>query len=783
MSFLFGNSNAAPPDDPSLFGVKPEKVSTNESARVLPWFSGTRWMGVTWVGDVFNVQTVSVKKTVGKNKSTVGYNYYPSYAALVCNGLVDSISQIKFDDVVVWTGHVNRQDNEDFVNITIENKGIIRFYWGTETQTYDALLGTTTQEHSPYRGQCYLVGVNIFFGFEKTTAQNIQVRISRVGKPSWIPEEKRMIGHDANPISVLWEWWTDHRFGCARDESTLDIARLSAVSNQLFSEGLGVSPFLTTSDGMKSLLIKLIEHFDGYPTSYGGLFGVELVREVTGTIPVLGKDDFMTDPTIDSQSWPETYDETRVKFVDDALDGQDNLAKHHELASFNINKVHKANDIDRPWVTSFDVAVKIAGAVGRVAGLPQGSGSVTLRQSSATNIRVGSVFILIGRDGSPIQMRVTQRTEPAPDRANIDIEFKTDNGWANSEHFNASQEQIQERPVFSPQVPFAVSLLDAPFAFSDPNLASLIYMVARGDSFSTQYEAWKSDTETGSYTAASDHRGGLLFQHFGIKARLTGAYSKYTLPVDDVTGITFEVLSPDQSILENGEWILADALEHQLLAFVGDQSTEIMSLYNVTRTSSTEFTAKTVRGLADTRRRTHPINTEFWIQLRTDVDDDPWPPLSNEERWYKFQPIFVTSEVALSDIPAQAHTENARALRAIAPANLRSDGDAPNAVWNLGSDLLITWNNTSRARTIFGLPFNERPPTDLESVSIELRSYDGFYLYDTVVVGSPAESTTFTNGYLVTQSALFGTQFSLRIYGVRSRRRSLDYSELFVNKV
>lgn len=777
----FGTTDYAPPEDPSLFGVKPEKVSTNEAARILPWFAGTRWMGVTWVGDVFNVRTTDVKREVGKDEKTVGHNYYTSFAALVSNGEVDKITEIKFDDLTVWTGNVNRQENEDFYNITIEGRGIIRIYWGTETQTYDALLGTTTQEHSAYRGQCYIVGVDIFLGFEKTTVMNIQLRLSRVGKPDWIPESKRMIGNDANPMAVLWEWWTDRRFGCARPESKLDLVRLTATANQLYSEGIGISPFITTIDDMNDLLIQLMEHFDGYPTSYSGLLGVELVREITQTVPLLGKNDFLSDPQIDAQSWPETFDETRVKFVDDALDGQDNLAKHHELASFEINKRHNPKDVNRPWVTSFDVAVLIASAIGRVIGIPQATGSVSIRESSSRSIQVGSVFNFVGRDGNIDRMRVTERTEPAPDRANVDITFKSDNGWANSDHYNPAQGSIADTPVFSPSIPFASSLIDAPYAFSDPDLSSLLYLVARGDTYSTKYEAWKSLTETGSYSAASAHREGKLFKHFSLKARLTVAYSSDTLPIDETVGIAFEVLSPDQSIVES-EWTLADALEHTLLAFLGEDATEIMSLYNVTRTSSTEFTANVVRGLYDTRRRSHDLNTEFWIQTRLNVEDDPWTPFSESERWYKFQPSFVSSVVPLGDITAQAHTENARALRPIAPANVRGNGDGPYAVWNLGSDVVLTWNNTSRARTIFGLAFSETPPTDLDSVVMELRSYDGVFLYDTLTVSPTGETTTLTNAYLVTQSATFGTQFVLRVYGLRSGRRSLDYTELFVDE-
>jgi len=113
-----GTSNISTPD-PRPFGLQTERVSTNESGRVLPWFAGTRWIGVTWVGDVFDVKTTKVTQKVGKKQQTVGYNYFASVAALLCNGVVDKVLRIRFDDEIVWTGPLERGE-ESVVDITIE---------------------------------------------------------------------------------------------------------------------------------------------------------------------------------------------------------------------------------------------------------------------------------------------------------------------------------------------------------------------------------------------------------------------------------------------------------------------------------------------------------------------------------------------------------------------------------------------------------------------------------------------------------------------------------------
>jgi hypothetical protein len=779
MSALFGSTKYIAPDDPKPFGARTERIDTNEGARILPWFAGTRWMGVTWMGDAFKVKTAKITRKVGKKKTTVGYRYYASFCGLVCNGPVDRIVRIRFDDEIVWTGPVNRND-ENFVSITIPSRGVLHCHWGTESQTIHSILANSGQEHSAYRGQFYIIGDNMFFGNDKTNAPNIQIELGRWPRPSWLTLAQSKISDlDANPIAVLWDWWQDARFGLNRPESDLDTARLTTAGIQVASELLGVSPLLTTELEAKSALVKLLEYFDGFPTSYNGKFGVELVRPVTGTIPALTSADMLDDPNISGQTWTDTFDETRVKFIDQALEGADNSAKHHELANFFMTGRHRTQNFDRPWIIRADMAAQVAGVLGRIGGLPQFTGNLRLRESSARSILVGSVFDLQTRDGETMRMRVQERTEPQPDRRQVDIGFDSDKGWANTDFSVASADVVPEATTMGPEPPYAVRILDAPYAFADPDLATLVYMVARGDTYSTGYDAWKATAAEGDYVSAGEHRSGNLFENFGVRAKLTSEYSAATLPIDDVVGIAFEVLSPDQTLLED-EWDINDALDHKLLAFFTSTATEIMSLFNVVKTGDTTYTADVVRGLYDTRRRTHPVNTEIWLQLRTLIEHDAWPPLSEDARWYKFQPVFGTGEVDLSDLAAEAHTENARSLRALAPLNVAVDGDSSHAQWTAGNNITVTWNNTSRKRTLFGLAFSEAPVTDLESVLFELRSYDGVTLVDDFEVTPSSQSTVVTNAYLVANG---NSDFRLRAYGLRSGRRSLDYTDVLVRKI
>lgn len=784
MSFLgFGSTKSLTPEDPKLLGTNVERAPTNESARVLPWFSGTRWLGVTWIGNVFGVRTDPIRARVGKKKQTVGYNYYASFAALICNGIVDRITRIRFDEKTVWTGDITRNE-EDSVNITISGYGILTFYFGTETQTINAALAASGQEHSAYRGQCYIVGNTILFGQDRTTAPAIQVEVSRYPRFSWLADSRVQqaddtLHYDVNPAAVLAEWWTDPRFGSGLAQADLDITKLQAAAATLLGERIGVSPFINSQLDFKDALIRLFEHCDAYPTSDGGKLGFELVRPPSYEPQIVGADELVTDPNLAIQGWEDTFNETRVKFPDYKKEGQDSTAKFHDLANFQITGRPKAQAIDRPWVTIYPVAEKIASALGRIDGLPQLSGTMRVLSGTAGDLQVGDVFQYATRDNQVVQLRVVSRTEPKPMDREIDITFESDRGWANVEHFAAGEDTIPETPEFDPSEPAATDVLDAPYAFSDPTKNSLIFMAARGDLYTTAFDVWKAATLAGSYeSAASRNVPPDLFQTFAAKCILKTDHLADT-PLLDEIGFEFELDCPDGSALDD-EQDLESALNHELLALFGVGDTaEIMALYEVTILSATRYSCKAVRGLYDTRRRHQIPETEFWIQRRDKLNVNTWAPYVNAARYYKFQMVFAAAEIELSAITGQSHTENARSLRAIAPGNLMANGDGVAPTWtNGGSNVSLTWTNTSRAATDLRA-LEDDFATDLTMVEFQIWNQDETTLRDTL------QTTTLTAAYTLTQAQMIAwgdDAFVVRCYGWRGEWKSFDYSRILVIK-
>ncbi|HVY71468.1 MAG TPA: hypothetical protein VHH73_16165, partial [Verrucomicrobiae bacterium] len=319
MGFFGGNTNSLPQPDQNSAGVPPAQISTNEQARPVPLFYGTRRMGVTFLSQAFDQHADEVKDHSGGkfgSDRVTGYNYYSSFAALVAHGPVDFIREIWFDNQKVWSSDpplARDDDNPISAPIQINGYGSWTFYWGTEGQTIDdppdhkhglASLATgvvvspnVAEDHPGYVGLCYFVARDQFLGFQRTNIQNIEVVVGRFPKTffgvpaprpsvvtaeynSWLPDGTERIDHsytdgspagaDANPVAILVDMLVNTRYGLSlRDvsdtDTALDRAALSALATRFkTTESFGLSPFIDRQQAFSETLTQLLEHVDGW---------------------------------------------------------------------------------------------------------------------------------------------------------------------------------------------------------------------------------------------------------------------------------------------------------------------------------------------------------------------------------------------------------------------------------------------------------------------------------------------------------------------------------------
>ncbi len=771
---MFGTSQAIAPPPQKPLGISAARTSTQEAARPVPYFAGTRWLGLTWLGDAWGIHTTPIVRKVGKRSSIVGYNYYASCAGLIAAGPVDRITAIRMNNDVVWSGSITR-GAENFVSITIETRGLMHLHWGTETQTLHALLSASGQNHSPYRGQCYAICDDLFFGADTLSAPNVELELSRWPNPSWLTATPN-IGNDANPVAVLWDWWTNKRFGLGRSETELDSATLDAAATQLAAEGFGLSPLLTREGDLKRFLIELLEYFDGYPVWTNGLLGIGLVRETLDAIPVIAPADMIDDPQVNEQSWRETFSETRVRFTNAAKGGEEDAAAHQERANFMVTALQRPQTLQRPWATTHAVAHKIASAAGRIAGIPQFTGSLRVPEASLAGLSLGEPFDLQTRTGKLLRCRVNELVLSPPERRNAELRFESDRGWANAEYATVVADAVPAKTTSEPQPPDGAAVIEAPYALGYPTRIRWLYLVARGDLVSTNYTVWLSSVIDSGYRI--NYPTELpVFSTWAVRAKLTEPYAASTALIDDFVGITFEVLCPDQSLLGD-EWDLNAALNHELLAFVGTDGAEIMSLWGLEKLDDVTYHAWTVRALYDTIRASHADNATVWIQLR-EKQEGKLSAYFSSVLYFKFQPTFGQAEVPLGDItPVTYGPPNARAICPLKPMNLRANGDGSHPTYATGENVTLTWDNSNRIRSMLGTPLNEPLMTDVEYLNLEIRNYAGDTLLDTLYSGPTG--ATLSSAYL---AATTPGDFSVRAYSFRGGYKSFHYDEIKVVKI
>jgi hypothetical protein len=663
MSFFSSTRNVPQPRQ-KAFNIDERHTSTNEQARPVPYFCGIARLAVTFISDAFNVKSQRIRMKVGRKKETVGYNYFASFAALICHGPFDRLDAIWMDDEVVWEGPLTRSD--DHADITIESRGNVRLYWGTETQTADPLLTTSGTTHPAYRRQAYLVFNQLFFGRDRTNAPNIEVQVARWPNAAWLPTPNS-IQDDVNPVIPLWDLWTNPRYGLGLPENRLDLSTLATVGVRLNTEGIGVSPVITRAFNFRQFLVELCECVDAHPTyDSQGRLGLALVRDPGAVSTLIEQVDLVDAPTLNPQGWPDTFNETYVRFTNRDKRFQEDSVAYRDRGNFQITQTVLAQTLSRLWITRQAVAQKIANAAGRVAAQPMLSGSMRIRKSSATKLTVGGLFQLSfpqsGAEG--VLCRVERLALPAPGQSEATVSFAEDTGFFNGDHYAAVADVPPTENVFEVQALAFQKVMEAPWGFKETAAPHVLFLAARGDQVSNGFNVWKQRSDL-SYRQVAD------FESFAQRGHVVSEYPADTLLIDDHLGIEIQFDSLDNDL---DEYTFLEAQENRLLLFVGD---EILSCWNAQLIAAGRYRLWTIRARYDTKRRTHAPDAEAWVVLRDDLPmqaDDMSPPLKT----FKLQPFLLQSEYDLAMVDPQPISLQRRAYLPLAPLNLRVFGDGHN---------------------------------------------------------------------------------------------------------
>ncbi len=320
--------------------------------------------------------------------------------------------------------------NPDYVDVTIPDYGVMRLYWGTETQLVDDYLSLKSGgAHPAYRGLCYAVFHQLFLGFNQTNVQNVELVLARYPTSIWL--DQRNINDDANAVAVAADLLQNARFGTAVPDTRLDTASLLATADLLDDEELGISPLITRDQELRQPLQQILEYIDAFPVfDTDGKFAIALARPSDDELPEITDSDLLEKPSFTLEDWTAIKNETRIRFSNRLLEYKEDAIGRPDTGARNITGEASSQTVDRSWVTDETVARRMQAAMSRSAALPKLTGKLSLRKQSDlfAALLPGALFTIdySQRDFSHMVFRVDKRAVNDPAKAEFTIEFHQD---------------------------------------------------------------------------------------------------------------------------------------------------------------------------------------------------------------------------------------------------------------------------------------------------------------------------------------------------------------------
>ena len=778
MASIFGSTAAQPPADKKALGLDTSKIPTNEQGVVLRYFAGIALFSCTWLGPAYNQKTKAVSS--GGSKGGGGgtqHKYYADCAGLLCLGPVDELLAVYMSQDEVWSGSIVRDGtNIDSASITIENKGVMTIYWGTETQPIDSLLGA--QNHPAYRGQCYVVFQQLYFGEDTTTAPDVQFLVRRTPAGLGLSTEGNY-DSDVHPPHAMLELLSNQRYGLGWDAAAqLDLDAWDAAAAQLRTEQVAISPTVDREQDARTLLTQFCEYFDGYlvaDPAHGGRLALHLARPFAGdstTLPLLGEYGLLEPPEPSSQSWRDTANEIFVKFTDRDNSFTTNSETFIELANRRVaNGEPLPLSLDRPWFTRDYQAAKAAAYAARLRGVPWLTAKIQIRKEAAAGLLPGAFVRLTYADyDTTIIVRILSR-KVAEDRSQaVEFEVRADGYYNEIVPYVADRPPVGDVPGISPQVALFSQVFELPFGLArsstDRTLPQLAGLVARAGGLEVKWLLYGSDDAGVNYDEVAHSR------RFALSGTLAADYPATETLDDGSGGLLIDLVGPDgpadlAATNERGR------LRLRLLVFAGS---EIMAYREAVLISTTRVRLLGLRrGCYDTEAAAHLAGDPVAIIARRDLRDFTDPVFAAGDAIdFKVATATAAATLDLALPPAQSLTLLNRTARPLPPLNVRVNGQTgPASTYSTGSDILIEWDIANWRRHAFWDSWDSAFADDQLKHKIRVRAAAGSPVLRRIKVAPGLAVATYANADLLADFGAEPASFYLEIFARRRGQLSL----------
>ena len=371
----------------------------------------------------------------------VGANYTAGSSLVVFNGQswlcqtnhTASDANAPGSSATYWLEYVFSRGSADYNDFTIVDDtnvtyGVLRLYWGTQTQTVDPLLtsagNTLGDQHPDYKGICYVILRDFLLGQEIQSGPNVEIIVRKpptqtvvTGTPGTIQDGQ------CNVAAVAAQILTDPNL-IGQANAVIDATSFNAVATLLNASQLltGCSVLLDTNDSLRSVFGKLTEMIDGFsrfnPTTKLIELGVFQHGVTPTTFTTLTQDSLVSPPKFSTNSWQETKSRATVNYPSRQFNYQQVSDKADDSRLFTILGQVREQMVERPYVCRPDQAVLQGRETLRVIGHAVTTCEVSVRRELARTCQAGS-YVLLDIDIEPNAnsfygfFRVLERKIPA----------------------------------------------------------------------------------------------------------------------------------------------------------------------------------------------------------------------------------------------------------------------------------------------------------------------------------------------------------------------------------
>nr|WP_320132326.1 phage tail protein [uncultured Holophaga sp.] len=505
---------------------------------------------VTWWG-AFKAVAIKVSTGgflgIGAKKYTTGYKYYLGMQ-MSLSGEIDALVDIVVDsdtslaDAGVTmpsysaTGATIAVNLPDLFGGTSSSGGLqgdIDFYWGSGSQGSNDYLTDQIGEQAPgWRGVAYAVLKDFYIG-TSAYPKSLAWVVRHCPVPSGLLSENANISGAANPAHAIAYILTGSQsVGCLGLSSTrLDTTAFKAAAATLYSEGIGVSMLLDSSQSASQWIQGILQVVDGvlFTDPSTGLWTFNLVRDDYDEDELLHltRSD-VSGVQIKIPSWPETVNRVAVRYTDRDAGFVTKTCQGRDTANRTIQGTDVAKTIDYAAVDNASTAQYIADRDVRQLSYPLVTGSLNCNRK-AWALRPGGAFKLthdtFGLDA--MVMRVTAIRYGSLEDGKIYIEFAEDVFGA-VEAVGTPAESGWSNPLVAPSVCTLQAMFEAPYACS--GFRDVFLVGARADQVTQTMDTYLSTDGT-----TWDQGADLVPTPTGL---LVSAYTAKTAALDSTVGFT-----------------------------------------------------------------------------------------------------------------------------------------------------------------------------------------------------------------------------------------------------